>query len=529
MLWCVSAVLLSPQMATAHFPWIAVDDGHAVMFFGESPADRAYKTPQCVAEATLQQVAADGATTAVEHAQVETHQFIGRKSSDKIDAAQPLVMSCEYGVYHGTLLTYTACYLPPGAKSGDHQFMGSLNATVEPTEGGLNVVVLHEGQPLAGAKVTLVDAAGQTANSATNNAGKATFRSFKPGLLGLTIGHSTEATGESGDQKYTTKSHYLTLAVPYESSTGNNSSAATMPALPTPIASFGATVCDGYLYVYSGHTGTAHAHSRDNLSPHFVRCKIDGGASWESLSLPQPLQGLAIVSHGGKVYRVGGLDARNASGDDEDLHSVASFAEYDPQSNTWRDLPAMPQPRSSHNAVVIGDKLYVAGGWTLTGDSAGEWQDNVLCYDLSKSDAQWQELPQPPFKRRALAVAAAGGRLVVLGGMDDVADVCADVFVFDPANNSWSEAPKFPGEQMNSFGMAAWGLGDTVVASGMNGKLYRWQVASDKWEQVAELSTPRFFHQLLPVADNKLVAIAGASPEEGHVATLEVLEVKAAE
>jgi hypothetical protein len=82
---------------------------------------------------------------------------------------------------------------------------------------------------------------------------------------------------------------------------------------------------------------------------------------------------------------------------------------------------------------------------------------------------------------------------------------------------------------MNSFGMAAWGLGDTVVASGMNGKLYRWQVASDKWEQVAELSTPRFFHQLLPVADNKLVAIAGASPEEGHVATLEVLEVKAAE
>ena len=34
-------------------------------------------------------------------------------------------------------------------------------------------------------------------------------------------------------------------------------------------------------------------------------------------------------------------------------------------------LAPLPEARSSHDAVVIGDKLYVVGGWTLSGDRKG--------------------------------------------------------------------------------------------------------------------------------------------------------------
>ena len=49
-----------------------------------------------------------------------------------------------------------------------------------------------------------------------------------------------------------------------------------------------------------------------------------------------PLQGLPLVAHGGRIYRVGGLNARNATKKDkEDLHSTSDFAGFDPASGKW--------------------------------------------------------------------------------------------------------------------------------------------------------------------------------------------------
>src|SRR3990170_862556 len=78
-----------------------------------------------------------------------------------------------------------------------------------------------------------------------------------------------------------------------------------IPPLPVPVASFGGAVHDGWLYVYSGHTGKKHEHSRENLSKHFVRTRIEGGSDWEELPIETPLQGLPLVAHGDHLYRVG--------------------------------------------------------------------------------------------------------------------------------------------------------------------------------------------------------------------------------
>ena len=98
-----------------------------------------------------------------------------------------------------------------------------------------------------------------------------------------------------------------------------------LPPLPEPLSSFGAVVADGWLYIYGGHTGTEHEHSAANLSNHFRRIRFWHGrhAAVGRIADANAAAGTALVSHDGKVYRVGGMNARNATPDDEeDLHSI---------------------------------------------------------------------------------------------------------------------------------------------------------------------------------------------------------------
>lgn len=137
--------------------------------------------------------------------------------------------------------------------------------------------------------------------------------------------------------------------------------------LPEAIASFGAAAEGGWLYVYSGHIGRAHAHSRDNLSRSFRRLNLVDRASWEEFPAGPPLQGLGLVAHAGRIIRAGGLSARNAAGEPADLYSVTAAAAFDPLRREWRDLPSLPEPRSSHDLAVAGGRLYAIGGWCLEG------------------------------------------------------------------------------------------------------------------------------------------------------------------
>ena len=105
-------------------------------------------------------------------------------------------------------------------------------------------------------------------------------------------------------------------------------------------------------------------------------------------------------------------------------------------------MPPMPSPRSTHDAVLIGDKIYVVGGWSLEGgDSANnEFLETALVFDLSQMDGRWESLPAtPPFRRRAqLTVASIKGKIYVLGGLTDNGKVVKSVDLYDPATDWWS-------------------------------------------------------------------------------------------
>src|SRR5262249_30844173 len=143
--------------------------------------------------------------------------------------------------------------------------------------------------------------------------------------------------------------------------------AAALAPLPETVTSFGAVTADGWLYAFGGHKGERHEYSAEMVSGSFHRLRLADGRSWEALASAAPGQGQPLVAHRGFIYRIGGMAARNHEGEKQDLFSMTLAQRFDPRRGQWEDIAALPAPRSSHDAVVLNDKLYVAGGWQLTG------------------------------------------------------------------------------------------------------------------------------------------------------------------
>ncbi len=295
------------------------------------------------------------------------------------------------------------------------------------------------------------------------------------------------------------------------------------PDLPLPVASFGAAATEGgSVYIYGGHSGTRHKYNRDEVHGDFFHWQA-GMAAWEALANDEPAQGASLVATEKGIIRVGGMAAKNAKGDKQDLWSSETAARYDVYDKTWHALPKLPERRSSHDSIVIGDTLYVIGGWALMGGSDLKWHDTYLTLDLAKADATWQTHKQP-FERRALAVHAIGTKLYAIGGMDSDNDIITLVSILDTTSGEWSEGPKLPADKLGGFGFAAVSHEGRLFASGAAGELL--ELTGTTWKSIAKLQHPRFFHRLVSGGKGKLIALGGES-KEGKKTSPEVISIPA--
>ncbi|MBK9974771.1 MAG: hypothetical protein IPP14_08360 [Planctomycetes bacterium] len=289
--------------------------------------------------------------------------------------------------------------------------------------------------------------------------------------------------------------------------------------LPAAFTSFGAAVQGGYLYVIGGHTAPAHHYYQQGFQTGFWRLSLADRTSWEQLPGGVSLQSVAMVSDGKRVIRLGGMTARNPQDKPDDLHSTAEVEAFDPLTRTWTSLAPLPQPRSSHDAVVHDGKLYVFGGWQLsgTGDADTPWQETGLVLDLAAADAKWLPVDQP-FRKRALALASVAGRIYAVGGMTPEG-MSASTDIFDPATKQWTKGPDLPGM---AFGTSAFGLGGRVFATTFDGVLHSHAPGEAAWKREGTLALPRMFHRLV-AAGSGLAAVAGTTTG-GHLRTIEWLQ-----
>ena len=297
----------------------------------------------------------------------------------------------------------------------------------------------------------------------------------------------------------------------------------TIPDLPKAITSFGAAVLGDAVYVYGGHHGHAHHYSQSGQSGDLLRLSLTNPTTWEVAATGPKLQGLAMVPHGGKLYRVGGFTARNTDDEEHDLWSVSDFARFDPAIGQWEELPPIPGPRSSFDAAVAGDTLYAVGGWTMHGNKETDWQESAWSVDLSQNTLEWKPMSKPPFVRRALSVGALDGKVYVIGGMQPDGKVTRETVIYDPQTDRWSDGPQLPGDDMEGFGSACYAIQQRLYVSTASGKLLRLSDDGSEWQIVKNLPSARFFHRMLPTDDSRFVILGGANMESGRFSQCELV------
>lgn len=300
--------------------------------------------------------------------------------------------------------------------------------------------------------------------------------------------------------------------------------ALALPPLTQATSSLGAVELDGYLYIYGGHAGKTHKYNTDTVLGTFQRLKLNGGKQWEQLPGGPKVQGMNLATHGGKIYRIGGLQPRNGPDEPADNVSITDCSCFDPKTNKWLPIASLPAGRSSHDLVVAGDKLIVVGGWESRGKgNMPFWHETSLMLDLKDKDAKWESIPQP-FKRRALTAASSGSKVYAICGMDENGALINQVDVYDLVSKKWSIGPALPGDK-TGFSPAANIIQNKVIISTSEGLVFRLNESANGWEKVGTSNTKRIVHRLVPFGNNALL-VGGAAPGgAGNFSDLEVVTI----
>ena len=302
-----------------------------------------------------------------------------------------------------------------------------------------------------------------------------------------------------------------------------------LPNLPEGITSFGGALCNGKLYVFGGHKGKAHHYYKSGQNAKLLAIDLKKASKWEVVNESEGRQGLAMVAHGGKLYRLGGFIAKNKKEDEQDLHSIDEFAVFDSDQGKWKPLVKMPEARSSFDAVVMGDTIYVIGGWALAGEGNTKWSSTGYSIDLSAKKPEWKKIADPPFKRRAVSVGHQDGKIVVVGGMQNRGGPTRKVAIYDPKTKKWSDGPELPkvgDNNMEGFGSSCFNIDGQLVASTYGGNVYSLSKDGSKWKKMFQVEKGRFFHRLLPLGENAFALVGGASMKSGKIENIEVFSFK---
>ena len=300
-----------------------------------------------------------------------------------------------------------------------------------------------------------------------------------------------------------------------------------LPGLPIGLTSFGAVCCNNAIFVWGGHCGAAHEYYREGQNRWLFQLDLERQDGWQRIhESATGRQGLALVAYQNQIYRVGGFEARNSKQQDQDLHSVAYFEVFDWDNASWRSLSHLPESRSSFDAVIIEDQLFVAGGWSLSGNDDVEWLTDAHCIDLSQSNPTWETVPAPPFRRRAISTATQDGKLYVIGGMQMNGGPTRQVSIFDPQTGVWSAGPSIPGEdEMEGFGTSSFNVGGQICLTTYSGKIFQLSPSGSHWTKLGQLAVPRFFHQLTATTNREFAVLGGANHERGKTKAVELLQL----
>ena len=199
---------------------------------------------------------------------------------------------------------------------------------------------------------------------------------------------------------------------------------APLPPLPTPRTAAAVAVADGRVYVMGG---------LDELGRPSRKVEVfnprDKGWS-VAASLPEAVYDAAAVGINGegldKILLFGGLKGRRG-----DISSAAY--QFDAYSNAWSEVASLPSPRAALAATVYGGRVYVIGGVDENAVSS-----SIDIYDPESNS--WRRGPSLQSGRSHMSAVTVGKLIYVIGGKDDTGSASLDLAeTLDPTSGAWAE------------------------------------------------------------------------------------------
>ena len=524
-----------PATACAHFMWLKVDGRYsqnatAQCFLSETPTNWSEEFLKYI-EGTIVRHHPDSETSDDLMAEASN----GVLSADISPNSEGLLTASKvFGVLkrgdNVFLLNYYA-KTGPSLKSWNWQLIKTekaLQLDILPVLSGstLTMKVVFNSEPVSNAEISLIDNGKVLSEPlVTNPDGVATYDLHNTAMDAIRVKWVESVGGTPNGTEYSETRHFTTVTFPriaYKRLVTEQ----PFPELPEVVTSFGAAVHKKSLYYYGGHLGGAHTYAQDyqvNTLWHLERGK---DLKWTPIIKGPKLQGLAMVVHRDSLYRLGGFTAKNTAKEEPDLWSQDGCAVYSIGDTKWSELPNLPEPRSSLDACVLDNTIYVAGGWAMRGEQEQVWHKTAWSLDLTQESPEWRKICDPTFTKRAISIAAHKGKIFVIGGMQQDGVATANTEIYDPKTDSWSVGPRLNGPSMTGFGTSAFSIGGRLVVSTYGGTVQQLSSDGTEWQVIGNLSNERFFHRMLPLNNRKLALLGGASMEVGKFSEIDVLRLK---
>ncbi|MFZ3214070.1 MAG: hypothetical protein WA188_21385 [Terriglobales bacterium] len=224
-----------------------------------------------------------------------------------------------------------------------------------------------------------------------------------------------------------------------------------------------------------------------------------------------PSHHVAFCESGGKIYAFGGFVPPESG--PPGWVPINNGWEYDPATDAWKALAAMPTKRGAAAAVEAGGKIYVIGGVT-TAPGASEPAIRPTSRQLGLGTVEeydpktnsWRQRTAMPTPRNHMAVGGVNGKIYAIGGRVGAAFIGAAsdislVEVYDPATDQWGA----PGARMPTARSA-------VGAGVYNGRIY---VAGGEYQDPFIQATFRAFEAYAPATNTWTILPPMAPPRHG--------------
>ena len=202
--------------------------------------------------------------------------------------------------------------------------------------------------------------------------------------------------------------------------------------MPTARTGLALTNYDGGLYIIGGDRTSGPTGLVEILTLETLEWR-------EGPSKPTPVVDIQAMVIDDKIYVAGGCNAKGQATDALEI--------FDPVANVWTQGQAMSQPLCGYAATVHKDKLYLIGG-----KNGNEYTNTVLIYNATSDE--WEETITYPLKLGYAAATTLNDKIYVAGGYDGLREY-ADVNVLDTRLQTWEPGP--------SLSQARGGLGLVTV------------------------------------------------------------------